>query len=127
MVDIITAEQLASYLGSDVTPAITLLAEKTNDLIGEAWAYPVEPVPTSVWALAINVATRAVSNPKGLTSWTRSWDDITRTERVESGEDRRFGLFLTDDELAALNGTASGVIGTIQTPTRGMKCQVRRC
>lgn len=127
MVDIITAEELASYLGTAVTPAISLLAGKTNELITEAWSNPTDSVPTSVWALAINVATRAASNPKGLTSWTRSWDDITRTERVETGDERRFGLYLTDDELADLNGTTTGRIGTLQTPTRGMRCQARRC
>lgn len=128
MVDIITPAQLAPYLQTEVTDALTLIAEKTNELVTEAWLDPVEPVPARVWSVAINVAARAASNPKGLTSWTRSWDDISRTERVEGG-DRRFGLFLTDDELAELNGdqAPSGGVGTISTPTRDMACRRPSC
>lgn len=119
MVDIITDVELASYLSVDVTPAMTLVAGKTNELVTEAWENPVDPVPVRVWSVAMNVAARAVSNPKGLTSWTRSWDDVTRTERVE-GSDRRVGLFLTAEDLAELNGDPdpAGGVGTIATPTR---------
>ena len=128
MADIITAEELASYLGMDVTPAIILIATKTNELVNEAWLVEEDPAPARVWSVAINVAARAVSNPKGLTSKTRSWDDISVTERVEGG-DRRIGLFLTDDEYLELNGdpeVPSGV-GTIATPTRAQVCPETWC
>ena len=127
MVDVISDTDLASYLGAEVNGQLSLIVTKTNELVTEAWADPVEPVPTRVWSVAINVAARALSNPKGLTSWTRSWDDISRTERVEG--DRRFGLFLTDEDLAELNGdpTPPGGAGTIQTPTRDQICRRPLC
>lgn len=124
MCDIITDSELASYLQTDVTPQITLITNKTNELVTEAWNDPVDPAPARVWTVAINVATRAVSNPKGLTSWTRSWDDVSRTERVEGGGERKYGLFLTDDELIELNGEGNppAGVGTIHTPTRERIC-----
>lgn len=127
MVDIITDEELASYLQTEVNSAITLVAEKTNELITEKWEQPPadgEPVPTSVWSLAINVAARAAANPKGLTSWTESWDDITLTERVESSTLRQLGLYLTDDELIELNGGRGARVGSIRVlaPRWGHTC-----
>jgi hypothetical protein len=128
MVDIITDSELASYLQSEVTGALTLIVTKTNELVTEAWLDPVTPVPVRVWTVAINVAARAASNPKGLTSWTRSWDDISRTERVEGG-DRRFGLFLTDEDLLDLNGDQSPTsgAGTIHTPSYDRVCRRPSC
>lgn len=124
MVDIITDEELASYLQVEVNPSITLMVEKTNELVTEAWTDAAAPAPTRVWAVAINVAARAVSNPKGLTSWTRSWDDISRTERVEGGALRKLGLYLTDEELLELNGEDEIPVGvgTIRTRTRDQVC-----
>lgn len=100
----VTDEQLAVALGADVTPGLTQIADRTNELIEEKWLSPTEPAPASVKIIAFNAAMRVASNPKGLTSWTRSWDDITRTERIEGA--RRLGLYLTDEELAELNGTS---------------------
>ncbi len=120
--DIITDQELASYLQTEVTAALTLIATKTNELVTEVWTADPKPAtaPVRVWTVAMAVAARAASNPKGLTSWTRSWDDVAKTERVEGGA-RRFGLFLTDEELAELNGDigAHGSVGTIHTPARG--------
>lgn len=129
MVDILTDDELASLLEEKVTERLTLIVEKTNALITENWTAPPaegEPVPTRVWALAVNIATRAMSNPKRLTSWTRSWDDVTRTERMEGDALKNLGLFITEDEIAELNGdiddeTPSGV-GTIHTRTRDQVC-----
>lgn len=123
MGSIISDAELASYLQTEVSSQITLIVAKTNELVTEAWADPVEPVPARVWTVAMNVAARAASNPKGLTSWTRSWDDISRTERVEGGN-HKFGLFLTDEERVELNGEDSvpSGIGTIETPTRDRVC-----
>lgn len=100
----VTPNDLAVALGSDETPALIALAARTNELVEEKWASPVDPIPPSVKIIAFNAAMRVASNPKGLTSWTRSWDDITRTERIEGA--RRLGLYLSDDELAELNGTS---------------------
>lgn len=100
----VTADELAVALGTTATAALTALAERTNELVDEKWADPVVPVPASVKIIAYNAAMRVASNPKGLTSWTRSWDDITRTERIEGA--RRLGLYLSDEELAELNGTS---------------------
>ena len=102
--EFVTAEELAVALGSAVTPALIALAARTNELLDEKWYAPVVPVPASIKIIAYNAAMRVASNPKGLTSWTRSWDDITRTERIEGA--RRLGLYLSDEELAELNGTA---------------------
>lgn len=117
---IILDTELASYLGEEITASLTFIAELTNDVIEEEWQSPVEPVPNRIRALALTVAARAGSNPKGLTSWTRSWDDVSRTERVESA--RQLGVYLTDDEKASLNATEVepvSPIGTIHTPVRG--------
>lgn len=117
---IILDTELASYLGEDVTPSLTFIAELTNDLIEEEWLDPTEPVPNRIRALAFTVAARAGSNPKGLTSWTRSWDDVSRTERVEGA--RKIGVYLTDDEIASLNAIEIepvSPVGTIHTPVRG--------
>lgn len=120
-ISIITAEELAAYLGTKVTPSITMVVDLTNDLITEAWACPVDPVPAYVRALALTVASRGASNPKGLSSWTRSWDDVTRTERMENDGSGRTGVYLTDGEYELLNGTpaTSVMVGTIHTPRRG--------
>ncbi len=102
----VTAPSLAAYIGSPETEQIQQIADLVNDLVFDEWLTPVEPIPARVRSIALNVAIRAAANPKGLTSWTRSWDDITRTERVEGA--RRMGIYLTDDELAELNGVLAG-------------------
>lgn len=102
--DYVTADELAEALGTTVTAALTALAARTNELVDEKWADPVDPIPASIKIIAFNAAMRVATNPKGLTSWTRSWDDITRTERIEGA--RRLGLYLSDEELAELNGTS---------------------
>lgn len=102
----VTAPSLAAYIGSPESEQLQQIADLVNDLVFDEWLSPVEPIPARVRAIALNVAIRAAANPKGLTSWTRSWDDITRTERVEGA--RRMGIYLTDDELDELNGVLTG-------------------
>lgn len=102
----ITAPSLAAYIGGPETEQIQQIAQLVNDLVFDEWLDPVTPTPARVRTIALNVAIRAAANPKGLTSWTRSWDDITRTERVEGA--RRMGIYLSDEELAELNGVQSG-------------------
>ena len=101
----VTAPKLAAYVGSPETEQLQQIAELTNNLIDDEWLVKVTPIPARVLVIAQNVAVRAAANPKGLTSWTRSWDDITRTERVEGA--RRMGIYLTDDEMAELNGVTA--------------------
>ena len=100
--------ELATALGTEVTAGLTQIADRTNELIDDMWVKPegFDPaaIPARVKNIAHNAAMRVASNPKGLTSWTRSWDDITRTERIEGA--RRLGLYLTDEELAELNGSS---------------------
>lgn len=98
----LTGSELASYLDKPESNALTRIANLVNGLIDDEWANPVDPVPARVLTVAWNVATRAGANPKGLSSFTKSWDDITNTERWEQAS--AAGVFLTDDELAKLNG-----------------------
>lgn len=107
MADIISDQELASYLGQPVSDDLTLIGELANGIINDAWEAPEDPAPARVRALAFTVAARATSNRKGLSSWTLSWDDTSRTERAS--EAGRVGVYLTDAELAELNpdtGTA---------------------
>ncbi len=101
MVEILAPGELASYLGQDWGDDLTLITELVNGVITDAWLEPADPAPAHVRALAFTVAARAASNRKGLTSWTLSWDDTTRTERT--GEAARAGIYLTDAEKADLN------------------------
>lgn len=120
---VILDKDLATYLGVEVTPSLTFITHLTNDLVCEAWANPVPNPPASITSLAINVASRAFSNPKGLSSWTVSWDDITRTERTEGISREDAGVYLTDRERALLAGTpARSTARTISTPVKGWPC-----
>ncbi len=127
MVDVLSAEELASYLERPVTPGMELIVGKVNQLITESWddaATASEPYPVRVWGLAVSIATRALSPAsRGLTSITESWDDVQTTERYgeAGGGHTRTGVYITDEEIAALNGVLDEVpasIGTISTPTR---------
>lgn len=100
----LTAAALADYLGVDEDAALRQIVQLTGDLIDEELAGgPASPTPAWVIAIAWNVAIRAGSNPKGVTSQTRSWDDITKTERWEA-QHGSSGVYLTADERARLNG-----------------------
>lgn len=103
----VTAPALAAYIGVPETEQIQQIAKLTNALVDEEWLTPVSPVPARVLVIAQNVAIRAAANPKGLTSWTRNWDDISRTERVEGA--RRMGIYLEDGERDELNGVRTAV------------------
>ena len=123
--EVITADELASYLGTTVTPGLSLIVDLVNGEIEDAWINPPvdpEPVPARVRALALNVGARAAGNVKGLTSWTKTWDDVTVTERMEAGtlEEQR-GVFLTDADLEVLNGPPERPrsVGTIHTGYKG--------
>jgi hypothetical protein len=100
----LTASELASYLDTNVSGALERIVVMTNALIDEKWADPVDPIPASVTNMAWRVAVRVGANPKGLSSWTRNWDDISRTERMEHA--RAAGVIMSDDEVLELNGLA---------------------
>lgn len=121
---IISDAELASYLDTEVTAGLTLVVELVNGAINEAWIDPPADqslIPTQVRAMAFNVAARAAGNVKGLTSWTKAWDDITVTERMEAGDADQRGVYLTEADLEILNGppTLPRSVGTIHTSYRG--------
>lgn len=128
MVDIITASELASWLTRDETANLTLAVELTNEIVSDAWSDTEKALPAPAWvrAIALNVASRAVVNPKGLSSETRSWDDVSRTERFEgSAAAKQQGVFLTDEEradLAADEGDGIPTVGSITTQAKGWPC-----
>lgn len=126
--ELITTEDLAAYLKDDsvTTDArANLVVRLTNDLITEKWLSPVDPAPASVLILAYAVASRARTNTPGrgpLQSITRSFDDSSRTERfaVPGGEASGHDVYLTEDELALLNGgTKRRRVGSIKLAVPG--------
>lgn len=103
MTDFLTGAELAAYLERDESAAIDNIVSRTNALVTEEWSNPVDPAPEWVKNIAWDVAIRAAGNPTpGKTSTTRSWDDVTVTDRWESGQ--RGGVYLTDEEKALLLG-----------------------
>ena len=122
MADVITTTTLSAYLEDEAILTSTRASEivdLTNSLIDEEWANPEDPVPARIKMLAYTVAARAYYNKPGrgpLESLTRSFDDSSRTERyaVTVGEANGHDVFLTDDELALLRGTARRRVGSIR-------------
>lgn len=117
-IQIITGPELASYPGAGSPPAADAAAwaKIVNGVITDAWANPVDPIPYWVKAIALEAGARAARNPKGLQSWTRAVDDASRTERYSEAA-ARTGVYLTDDELARLQGRRRrrARYGTIRT------------
>lgn len=126
MTQFLSGADLATYLGESESGTLDNIADRTNSLITEAWATPVDPSPAWVVNIAYDVALRAGANPKGLTSQTRSWDDVTRTERWEAAA--RVGVYLTDEEYALLQGqvaTEGGKAGSIRLSIPGWDSSCR--
>lgn len=123
MTDFLTAADLAAYFDREVSGALTNIVTRTNSLVTEEWANPVDPVPEWVTNIAWNVAIRAGDNPSpGKTSTTRSWDDVSITDRWEAG--RSGGVFLTDEESRLLHGDTADPtqpvgVGSIQLKVPG--------
>ncbi len=113
-IEVVTDEAAAAYTAtSQESEYLQLIVELVNELVLEYWAKPRQPVPAKVRLLALEVAGRAIRNPKGLASWTRSVDDASRTERA-GGDLSRFGVYLTSAEKALLQGKRRRVrAGTI--------------
>lgn len=102
--NIIKATELADYLGVGLDKRIETLTSLANGLVSEAWRNQVTPIPTTVKSIALEVAARPGRNPKGLSSWTRSVDDASRTERLSDAA-ARAGVYLTADERTQLRGS----------------------
>jgi hypothetical protein len=100
MTEFLTGADLASYLGVEETSAIDRIVTLTSNLVDEEWVNPTDPVPAWVTNIAWAVAIRAGANTKGVTSRTRSWDDVTVTDRWDAAT---VGVELTADQKAKLN------------------------
>lgn len=111
---IIGVNDLADFLGVETVASdsrAAYIVGLTNGLLAEVWAAPVDPVPTSVQVLALEVAARGFQARPGagrMESVTRSIDDGSRTERYAASVADQTGrsVFLTDDEEARLNGSS---------------------
>lgn len=127
---VITDAELAAWLSLDTLDAKgTQVLGLTNGLIEEEWISPVNPVPTSVKLMALEVAARGYHYEPGkgaVESITRSFDDSSRTVRyrateAEAAGTRGRGIYLTSDDLAVLNGSAHRTkrVGSIRTVVPG--------
>jgi hypothetical protein len=107
-VEIITAADLASWLRNPALatdPSLTQIVGLTNDLITEKWTDPEDPPPVEVTLLALSVGARAWAyDPAASAVESRSVriDDGATTDRFRSPS--HGGVYLTSDEVAALNG-----------------------
>lgn len=110
--DIISTSELAQYLKIDDSPDLQLLVALTNGIVSEAWVNPAGLALAPAWveAIAYEVAARAYRNPQGLSSWTVSIDDGSRTQRLPDHA-ARAGVYLTDLERAQLAGV--GAVSTV--------------
>jgi hypothetical protein len=120
MTTFLTGDELASYLDAPLDGAIDNVVKRVNALVTQEWANPTTVVPEWVKNVAWNVAIRAASNPKGVTSKTRSWDDMTTTERWEAGA---AGVTLTDEEKTLLTG-AAGTVGQATSSVKSIRMNV---
>lgn len=109
--DVITPEAAASYLElPGLTGRLRAVVGLVNSLIVEKWRHPADPVPTSVQLLAYDMVARAmrvVPTDRPVESVTVSVDDGSRTERYVVDADTAGGVYISDDELAALNRSLS--------------------
>lgn len=107
---IITAADLAGVpgLGAASDDEKTYAARRAGDLVASSWCTPTDPVPQWVKDIAVDVAVRYLSNPRNLSSVTRTkaLDDASRSETERYADGTRGGLSLTDDELTRLCPTA---------------------
>lgn len=113
---IINAAAAASYTGTAVDDFPSIWVDLTNGVVTEAWKNPVDRIPAWVQGIALEVVARPIRNPKGLSSWTRSVDDGSRTERLPDAA-ARAGIYLLPDELRRLRGETRRRqrFGTIRT------------
>lgn len=116
--DVINTASAASYAGVSVGDFPAIWVDLANGLVTEAWKAPTPepPYPSWVQGIALEAVARAIRNPKGLASVTRSIDDGSRTERLPD-ETSRAGIYLLPEEQAKLAGTTRRTqrLGTIRT------------
>jgi len=98
-VDIITAEELALYLDVDLTASLSMKVDLANAIVSDLpYRTPlVDPVPSRIQAITLEVAARAVRNPNGYSSETI--DDYTYRRDADT---RQAGIYVTDSERAEL-------------------------
>lgn len=107
--EFIDITSLAAY------PGVVLRSSAVNDqtielangvvseaLFGIGGTEDLDPVPTRVKAITLEVAARALRNPEGYDSVTRQIDDWKETTRREHA-DVRPGVYLTDEERDELS------------------------
>lgn len=108
--DIINMIDLASYLReSNIDPSADLLVELANGIVTEVTG-TLDPIPTRVRAVTLEVAARAYRNPQGASSETI--DDYTYRR---DGDTTAAGVYLTRTELATLRGLAGAVSASAYT------------
>lgn len=118
MADIITYQDLVDVPGLSATEGQrTYAARRASNLVASKWVKPVDDAPQWVKDIAIDVATRYLANPRGVTSYTRSVDDASRTERFENGA--RGGFYLTAGELEQLCPTMRRRVGSARLSVPG--------
>lgn len=99
--DIISTDDLASYLRTTFNPADSapgLIVGMANGIVREVIG-ALNPVPTRAFSITLEVAARAWRNPNGYSSETV--DDYTYRRDADT---RQAGVYLTDDERAELLG-----------------------
>lgn len=106
MVEIITDDDLASYPGVPAGVDLLQALELANGLVGDIVGV-LDPVPTQVKTIALEVAKRGLVNEHGASSVTTGIDDWKKTVRWE-GEDREAGFYLTEREENKLRGYVFG-------------------
>ena len=120
--EFIKSTDLAGYLQlpDGAVPANATVVRLTNGLLTDFFDDPTvtaETVPTSVIALALEVAARGWRNPQAYTSVTVGIDDYDKTVRREGKGVDRVGVYLTDDEkadLLDLKGVRRRRVGSIR-------------
>jgi hypothetical protein len=124
---LINAADLASYPGVTAdTATLSIVASEANTLVLEEWATPTTPAPRWVRNIALAVALRVLTNPKGLGSWSVSVDDASRTERAGDEGAGTVGYYLTEDEARRLSGqvaTHASRVGSIRLGVAGWTYQ----
>lgn len=116
MTDIITVASLASHLQRTIAdehaPAVQAV-ELANGLVSDELSdelLALDPVPTRVKAITLEVAARGYRNPEAASSIQTSIDDYDKIVRREGNSLPPPGFYVTDEEkreLAELSAAAT--------------------
>lgn len=122
---IIDRNDLSGIPGVSGTDAeLDYAAKRASARVEEAWCNPTGSPPQWVRDIAIDVAVRYLTNPRGVSSVTRRVDDASRTERYGEGGPGavpQIGFHLTDDEKTRLCPKVRRSVGTITTKVPGYR------